>query len=589
MADNIRKVDLVDVELNDGNIHRSFLSHSIGMHDKYGDAFGVRLFRDGVPVDLAGAVAQGYFRNSLGEIIAFSNNVISGNTAFVILPKSCYDHDGDFVLTIKIVSESVTGTMRIVDGIVNSNDTTLAIAPASLFNWEFSGKGWCYVWNPVNQVVETLQADWAAQTPAIPVKPGQRILISNATPGTDVYSIIRLGSTDIGNTLDGVVATPVMIGDESLYIYEVPMNTNYITVGFVIPCKDKIAIEVMQTERDGDVMSQNLFNINAYYTGWLYQPAAGGGVEKNYQEYFCQSNVMPVTPGDLINIYGATQNAEFFFVTNHGSNNIDDPTSSYLIVPIRSMDGVSFSHYTVPNNVHYISVGFVNAFAGKLDVYVGQKSERQKSVMVSFLGDSITQGFISQGVWANPNYPEIVANRLNCVACNYGVSATGICDGSAESFVTRLNRMTEEWIDCLVIHGGTNDYGDKLAHTLGTIDDAPAQGQNFYASFKYLIEHCMAKYPMAQILVVTPIRRNDSGANEYGISMEDIARAEKEVAALYGVHCYDFYHDASFNPAITAQRNLYTSDGLHPNQEGINRFVGPTIAIAVEQLIHYRA
>ena len=64
MADNIRKVDLVDIELNDGNIHRSFLSHSIGMRDKDGDAFGVRLFRDGVPVDLAGAVAQGYFRNS---------------------------------------------------------------------------------------------------------------------------------------------------------------------------------------------------------------------------------------------------------------------------------------------------------------------------------------------------------------------------------------------------------------------------------------------------------------------------------------------------------------------------------------------
>ena len=57
----IYKRDLVDINLETGNIHRSWLKHSIGYKDQKADHFGVRTYRDGTPVDLTGVSVQGVF------------------------------------------------------------------------------------------------------------------------------------------------------------------------------------------------------------------------------------------------------------------------------------------------------------------------------------------------------------------------------------------------------------------------------------------------------------------------------------------------------------------------------------------------
>lgn len=133
MADNIRKIDLVDIDLNTGNIHRSFLNHAIGMADNVADGFGVRLFRNGAPVDATGAVVQGFFRNPHGENIAItSGNYLEYNTVYVILPQACYNYEGQFTLAIKVIGGGVTGTMRIVDGVVDNTNTSEAVAPTGM-------------------------------------------------------------------------------------------------------------------------------------------------------------------------------------------------------------------------------------------------------------------------------------------------------------------------------------------------------------------------------------------------------------------------------------------------------------------------
>ena len=122
--------DIIDIELNTGNMHRSFLRHSIGSGDAEANRFGVRVLRDGEPVDLTGASCQGYFRNSHGENIALtSHGTVSGNVAYVTLPQACYNYEGVFCLSIKLVGGGVTGTMRIVDGMVNNTNTGGAVAP----------------------------------------------------------------------------------------------------------------------------------------------------------------------------------------------------------------------------------------------------------------------------------------------------------------------------------------------------------------------------------------------------------------------------------------------------------------------------
>ena len=129
---NVQKVDLVNIDLNTGNIHRSFFSHAIGLKDNKGDAFGVRVFRDGEAVDLTDTSVQGVFMPPQGSPIAItSGNSVSGNEAYVVLPQACYDYEGQFTLAIKLVGGGVTGTMRIVDGIVSNTHASGTVAPTS--------------------------------------------------------------------------------------------------------------------------------------------------------------------------------------------------------------------------------------------------------------------------------------------------------------------------------------------------------------------------------------------------------------------------------------------------------------------------
>lgn len=126
------KQDIVDINLNTGNIHRSFLSHAIGYKNDDADRFGIRTFRDGVPQDLTGASCQAVFMAPNGSKIALTSyGTVSGNVAYVTLPPACYDYEGQFCLAIQLVGGGVTGTMRIVDGMVINTGASGTVAPTS--------------------------------------------------------------------------------------------------------------------------------------------------------------------------------------------------------------------------------------------------------------------------------------------------------------------------------------------------------------------------------------------------------------------------------------------------------------------------
>ena len=122
--------DIADIELNSGSLHRSFLNHSIGLGDAAANRFGVRVFRDGAAETLSGVTCQAFFRNANGENIALTSyGTIDGNVAYVTLPQACYNIEGMFTLAIKLVGGGVTGTMRIIDGMVDNTNTGSAVAP----------------------------------------------------------------------------------------------------------------------------------------------------------------------------------------------------------------------------------------------------------------------------------------------------------------------------------------------------------------------------------------------------------------------------------------------------------------------------
>lgn len=126
------KEDIVDIDLAKDRLHRSFLPHSIGTGDVAANRFGIRVFRNGEEESLTGCSCFGYFRDPMGNNIALTNHgTIDGNLAYVTLDPACYNYDGQFTLAIKLVGGGVTGTMRIIDGIVDNTNTGGAVAPTS--------------------------------------------------------------------------------------------------------------------------------------------------------------------------------------------------------------------------------------------------------------------------------------------------------------------------------------------------------------------------------------------------------------------------------------------------------------------------
>ena len=130
----VYKADILDVELNTGNIARSFLCHNIGKDDQKADRFGVRCFRDGEPVSLSGVSIQGFMLRPNGShfhIHGSANTGVSGNEAWVDLPQEAYDYEGQFCLALKLIGGEVTGTIRIIDGMVNNTFVDGAVAPTA--------------------------------------------------------------------------------------------------------------------------------------------------------------------------------------------------------------------------------------------------------------------------------------------------------------------------------------------------------------------------------------------------------------------------------------------------------------------------
>ena len=127
MATGIQRLDLVDIDLNRDGLIRGSLNHVLGKDDDTENQFGVRVYRDGKPVDVSGATVTGYFTNSAGtRTVISSGNSASGNIAYVTLPDDCYEVGGRFTLAIRLTEGGVTSTLRIVDGTIENTFYTTA-------------------------------------------------------------------------------------------------------------------------------------------------------------------------------------------------------------------------------------------------------------------------------------------------------------------------------------------------------------------------------------------------------------------------------------------------------------------------------
>ena len=380
--------------------------------------------------------------------------------------------------------------------------------------------------------------------------------------------------------------------------------------------------------------NENLVEVSKVHRSLLYSNIEGTTTpSKSTNSAFFQTNAIKVRAGDIILMWGFVPNNDIFFLSYVVNDNIEDIANvkaSILINQTSNQNGYSYAEHVVPSGVDYISVGgtvpninraIVNKISstpledeGEISDIVlrgishpVKDAEARKNIslldervseleqgtptesmfagrVINCLGDSITYGTGGGGV----KWTDIMAQNLGCTVNNYGKEATSICEGSLESFYSILNRMTESKVDLLLIFGGTNDYGDRRATSMGSISDSPAIGKAFYPAFKYLVEQAITKYPSAQIGIITPMRRSENGASSAAVNMDKIVEAEIAVSNYYCTHLLDFYHNGGIMSQLSNIRKTFTTDGLHPNRTGYERFLAPTFTEFARSILQYR-
>lgn len=199
-----------------------------------------------------------------------------------------------------------------------------------------------------------------------------------------------------------------------------------------------------------------------------------------------------------------------------------------------------------------------------------------KGMTINFLGDSITQGAGTSA--PEKRYFEVMKKKYGLKAANgYGVGGTRIARQHTPSEITvydeyfslRADKMTPD-ADAVVVFGGTNDYGHGDA-PIGKFSDRTPD--TFYGACHELFLKLINKYPGKPIIIMTPLHRETElevheklDGGKYILS--DYVDIIKEVARFYSLPVCDLFESSGIQPAVPVLKEMFTADGLHPNDRG---------------------
>lgn len=200
--------------------------------------------------------------------------------------------------------------------------------------------------------------------------------------------------------------------------------------------------------------------------------------------------------------------------------------------------------------------------------------------IIDFLGDSITEG---TGVTdrANNRYDKRIERECNLKATyNYGIGGTRIAHqhkASAEKprwdlcFCGRAYDLNKD-ADIIVAFGGTNDFGHGDA-PFGTLEDTDPM--TYCGAVYWLMNFLKTTYTKAQIVFMTPAHRKGDGAKSKNPKkapdaqpLVEYVKAMEAQGKKLGIPVLNLFDNLPIDPNDEAQREKYTIDGLHFNDEG---------------------
>ena len=191
-----------------------------------------------------------------------------------------------------------------------------------------------------------------------------------------------------------------------------------------------------------------------------------------------------------------------------------------------------------------------------------------KGKKINFLGDSITEG-VGASEYAHC-YVEQFAAATGAVCRNYGISGTRIAKRRVPYEIPEFDRYYASRVpemdpdaDVVVVFGGTNDYGHGDA-PLGEMNDRTVW--TYYGALHVLFTALIEKYPTAEIVILTPLHREDE--EKRTPILKPFVDATRQVAEYYSLPVLDLWANYGIQPRIPVMKNMYVPDGLHPNDAG---------------------
>ncbi len=215
-------------------------------------------------------------------------------------------------------------------------------------------------------------------------------------------------------------------------------------------------------------------------------------------------------------------------------------------------------------------------------IFTSKKSEPLKGKKIAFLGDSLTWGFNGAVAWEQVKKPisVLVAELTGATCINYGISGSTLAgDGSStdktDGHILGINPMNLrikniDNVDAIFCMGGTNDYATDRKVPLGKMEDTT--NLSFYGGLDTIIKHIGNEKPTIKLIMGTPPRRAEEGANMYGNTLSDYVNAVKEKCKYYGINYVDLYNKGNCLYWSSKWREIYSPDGLHGTQELYNNY-----------------
>ena len=202
---------------------------------------------------------------------------------------------------------------------------------------------------------------------------------------------------------------------------------------------------------------------------------------------------------------------------------------------------------------------------------------------IIFLGDSITAGTSVTNV--ADRFVNLIAAELGFTEFeNHGVSGSRITKqaGVNYSLVERYSSLPND-ADVVVVYAGVNDYWHGTAvfgETTSTTDT------EFYGALNVLFTGLKAKYPTAEIIVMTPFKSYVSGNSgstvpnaSSGKTLTEYRDAIIARAKAHFINYIDLYDQIGFDAdTSTTDRAAYTTDGVHLNVAGHRRLANILIS-----------